>query len=235
MKRPSPARAGTTLTRKQIVEEALRLIDEEGSSAFSMRSLARRFDVTTMALYWHYRDRNALLADLTARIVSEIRLPAADLRWDTWLGEFARRYREVIHRHPNASVMIATDMATNAAADFPVAETIMSVFARGGFTGAGLIQAYNVYVLTLVGFVVVELAELPHGDPEAWAEQRRQEVASLDPSRFPTLSAHQPLLEAAAIVRWRNGTQAPLDASFDLFLKVVLTGLQATRSETAKL
>ena len=48
-----PREQRSALTRDRIVAEALRILDEEGAEALSMRKLAAALGVGTTSLYWH--------------------------------------------------------------------------------------------------------------------------------------------------------------------------------------
>ncbi len=77
----SPARS---LTRDRIVEAALRIMDDEGLDAVSMRRVAREVGVEAMSLYHHVRDKDDLLdgvcASGDARLPLPRRGPALDRR-----------------------------------------------------------------------------------------------------------------------------------------------------------
>jgi TetR/AcrR family transcriptional regulator, tetracycline repressor protein len=60
------------LTRERLVEVALKLINEEGLDALSMRSLADRLKVKAASLYWHVRDRRELLELLAESILEKV-------------------------------------------------------------------------------------------------------------------------------------------------------------------
>ena len=67
----SQKRAGATrgrgnarqLDRAKIVDAALTLTREAGATAPSMRQVAARLEVDVSALYWHFPNKAALLAD----------------------------------------------------------------------------------------------------------------------------------------------------------------------------
>jgi AcrR family transcriptional regulator len=73
-----------TPTRERIVEAALRLFSERGTSAVSMRELADAADVTVPGLYYHFASKAALIREVyRARFggvdgepVPEFRIPA---------------------------------------------------------------------------------------------------------------------------------------------------------------
>ncbi len=63
------------IDRARIVDTALEVVATGGESALSMRPLAARLEVTPMALYRYFPDRDALLLALVGRVSEEIRLP----------------------------------------------------------------------------------------------------------------------------------------------------------------
>ena len=65
------------LSRARLVAEALRLVQEEGLEALSMRGLADRLHVKAASLYWHVRDRRELLDLLAESILDGVPVPRA--------------------------------------------------------------------------------------------------------------------------------------------------------------
>jgi TetR/AcrR family tetracycline transcriptional repressor len=56
------------LDHEAVTDAASRLADEEGLDSVSFRRLADQFAVTPMALFWHFEDKEALLAALADRL-----------------------------------------------------------------------------------------------------------------------------------------------------------------------
>src|SRR5262245_59468364 len=69
LSREAPARPG--LSREAILDAALRLADEHGLGAASMRAVADQVGVTPMALYPHIGSKAALLDGLVDRMLAE--------------------------------------------------------------------------------------------------------------------------------------------------------------------
>ena len=217
----------SALSAETIVDAALLLIERDGLEAFSMRGLARECGVYPAALYWHVTDKERLLALVTMRIMDDIVIPDPALPWDTWITEMARRYRRALHRHSSASPLISGHLVSNSANAFPIAETLLDVLSRAGFRLAGLVDAFNVVVGFMIGFVGIELARPPE-QLGPWQEQRRDALDRVDSEVFPQLAAHRALLaNRAFITRWESGSSAPMDAAFEASLDVVVRGLRA--------
>jgi hypothetical protein len=90
-----------------------------------------------------------------------------------------------------------------------------------------MVDAYNVLIGSLVGFVSQELAALPSENPTKWAETHRKRISTLDVMQYPILARYLPqIANKAFIVRWSNGIQVPLDSSFDMLVDVLILGLE---------
>ena len=57
-------------TRDDVARTALRILDDEGLPDLTMRRLAAALDVQPSALYWHFPNKQSLLAELADRIVA---------------------------------------------------------------------------------------------------------------------------------------------------------------------
>src|SRR5262252_9098856 len=97
------------LSREGILDVALRLADERGLAAVSMRAVAERVGVTPMALYPHIGSKDALLDGLVDRMLAEF-LPAeaalGTLAWRDRLRAIGRGVRDLSRRHPAAFTLL---------------------------------------------------------------------------------------------------------------------------------
>ena len=103
-----PARGSTaSLSRDQIVQAAIGLIDAEGLDALTMRRLATRMGVAVMSLYWYVGSKSDLRELVTDAIFGELDLPpepSGDWRADLRL--LAISTRAVFFRHPWLATMM---------------------------------------------------------------------------------------------------------------------------------
>lgn len=67
--------------RHSVIDCALRLLDDIGLPDLSMRRIAAELEVQPSALYWHFPNKQALLAGVADRILSAV--PAPDASRDT--------------------------------------------------------------------------------------------------------------------------------------------------------
>src|SRR3954471_12241210 len=63
------------LSRDVVADRALALADSEGLEAVTIRRLATELGVTPMALYWHFRTKEDLLAGLADRVLDDMVVP----------------------------------------------------------------------------------------------------------------------------------------------------------------
>jgi AcrR family transcriptional regulator len=62
---------GRRHTRDDVARTALRILDDYGLPDLTMRRLAAALDVQPSALYWHFPNKQSLLAELADRIVQQ--------------------------------------------------------------------------------------------------------------------------------------------------------------------
>ena len=96
----APPAATSAPERSRVVATAVRIADEEGLSALSMRRLAGAVGVPTMSLYRLVRSRDELVLLMIESAFGEIVLPPAHGAWRTRLEAAARTQWQVHRRHP---------------------------------------------------------------------------------------------------------------------------------------
>jgi AcrR family transcriptional regulator len=99
--RPEPGERRPAYTRDQIVQTALRIADEDGFEAVSMRRIAAELGAGTMTLYYYVRTKDELIALMADAIMGELLVPEDELPegWREGMAEIARRTFAVFRRH----------------------------------------------------------------------------------------------------------------------------------------
>src|SRR5215207_3796938 len=90
-----------SLTREEIIKEALALLDEHGPGALSMRRLADRLGVAPNALYTHVRSKADLIDGLVDQVYAGLDLdpdPTGD--WARKLAALSQSVRAHLLAHP---------------------------------------------------------------------------------------------------------------------------------------
>ena len=101
-KRPERAAKQRHLSREVIIDAAIKVVDNEGVDAVTMRRIAEELNTGPASLYAHVEDKDELLGAVYDKVmggadVSDIKPSAA--RWQSQLKEFIRRYRAVLLQH----------------------------------------------------------------------------------------------------------------------------------------
>ena len=107
-----PAQIG----RAAILDTALKIADDYGLDAVTMHAVARRLQVTPMALYRHVASKAALLDGLVETLLTETPLPPRALPWDEFLTALAAAIRATARRHPAAFPLLLSRPAITPAA-----------------------------------------------------------------------------------------------------------------------
>jgi AcrR family transcriptional regulator len=86
----------------KVVAAAVRRLDVDGVSLFSMRRLATDLNVTPMSLYWYVDNKDDLLELALDAVAAQIELPdpAAGAEWQDDLRALAAAWRRTMVAHP---------------------------------------------------------------------------------------------------------------------------------------
>ncbi|MFC4375446.1 TetR/AcrR family transcriptional regulator [Nocardia halotolerans] len=97
------------LSRDQIVGEAIRLLDEEGFDALSMRKLGARLGAGATSLYTHVANKDELLELVVDQVIGEVPAPTPDgARWRAVMHEQAAGLRATMLAHPWLAVVLSS-------------------------------------------------------------------------------------------------------------------------------
>jgi AcrR family transcriptional regulator len=215
------------LTKEIIIAAALEEIDEHGLHDFSIRNVAKKLNVFPTAITWHVKNRNLLLAHVVSVTLADILPPGFPVSWQGFLRELFHRFREAIRRHPNVAPLIGTQLVGNPAVDLVFVETLLATLQHAGFRGMQLVASYNTLLAALVGFTTQEFASLPHDEIEVWQGRVQEHLKSASALAYPILVKNIELLSNRAFMtRWLNGVEAPFDDTFEMFVDIVITGLE---------
>jgi TetR/AcrR family transcriptional regulator, tetracycline repressor protein len=90
------------ISRRKTLEVALRIIDEEGLDALSIRRLGHELKVRGISLYYHFDSKEHILVGACELALAEVRTPlTSNIDWHEWLVGNARKYYQALLAHPN--------------------------------------------------------------------------------------------------------------------------------------
>lgn len=178
------------VNREIIVRTALRLLDDIGLEALTLRKLASALDIQAPTLYWHFKSKESLIDDMATLVLVE---GAADLvpangtgDWTAWVTAFGHGLRKTLLRYRDGGRMIAGTRLTNTTFQ-ETAERVGSRLIEAGFsTRQAIVLLSAVYTFT-VSFVTEEQAVFPVPGQRAAAYDIEERNTKLDAGKFPLL------------------------------------------------
>lgn len=209
------AESGPALSREAVIDRALDVADREGLPAVSIRRIAQDFDVTPMALYWHVKNKDELLAAMGDRVLDVVDLP--DLPVDGGLDRLRPlldRLVTALARHPGSTQLVQARILHSPTGQ-RLAEQALSVLTDAGFDQqrrADLSRAALQSVVMLVVGAPGAEVDVPEPDRQAMRDRKREMLAGLPQDRFPHL------VECADAMFECADPQAYYAAGIDLYL-----------------
>ena len=172
-----------------MVDRALQLANAVGLDALTIRKLATELGVTPMALYWHFRSKDELLAGLAERVWGEIDTNVdATAPWSAQLRSLLESLLRVLRAHPAAAHLLIE--SENGGESFLHAtETTLEVLRRAGFDPWYASEIARSALWTGIMLVMGEPGIESLGAEERVEAQRRKQVvfATLPIARYPRL------------------------------------------------
>jgi TetR/AcrR family transcriptional regulator, tetracycline repressor protein len=211
-----------SLTREEIIKEALALLEEHGPGALSMRRLADRLGVAPTALYTYVRGKADLIDGLIDEVYAGLTLspdPSGD--WTQQLATLSQDIRTHLLAHP-AVVPYALRQPGLGPHSLRLGEAIYNVLRPAGFSDQAVVGTVYALLTYILGFVALEVPRAGT-DPENSDEFVRRMwafFAALPPGEFPHT------VELAAQL-----ARISTDDQFQFGIRTFLAGLHAQQPE----
>jgi AcrR family transcriptional regulator len=152
--------------RTAILAAALEIADEQGLDAVTMHAVARRLQVTPMALYRHLAGKAELLDGLVEMLLTEFPLPARELPWEEFLVALAAGIRATARRHPSVfPLLLLRPVVTPAATG--VRDAVHLALRQAGVPDADVARTERLVSTAVLGFAVSEAAGRFRGHDQA--------------------------------------------------------------------
>lgn len=141
------------LTRDEILQTALSIVDEQGLDGLSMRKLAAALKVEAMSLYNHVQDKQDLTHRLLLLVLSDIPFPSEPLSWQNTLRHYAQGLYDTFTRHP-ALVPLLETMDTFAPQVLQGMELVLAALDESGLSPRQQVTAFRGLNALTMGFVM---------------------------------------------------------------------------------
>jgi AcrR family transcriptional regulator len=209
--------ATTKLDRKLVAETALRLLNEVGLEGLTLRLIAKELDVKAPALYWHFKNKQALLDEMATemlrRMTADLIGQADGRTWHEALTLAMRGLRTHLLRYRDGAKVYSGTHFTDMSYAAPM-EAQLRALVDGGFTPEGAARAWFTAYGYTIGYAIEEqsMGPVPGAAPEEGYDlaARAERLAA-----YPLAAQSGPVIFALA------------DEGFELGLKAVVTGIGA--------
>jgi AcrR family transcriptional regulator len=204
------------LDRRRVADTALKLLNEVGLDGLTLRTIARELDVKAPALYWHFKDKQALLDEMATemyrRMVAGTPLDPADT-WRERLLKANRGLRAALLGYRDGAKVFSGSRFTGLVHAEQM-EDSLRLFTAAGLTLAQAVRATTTSYAFTLGFVTEEQGVQP-------LPGERREGYDLD--ERARLMADYPLTAQAGAEIFTDH-----DRHFEEGLALVIAGIGAT-------
>ncbi|SDT28108.1 TetR/AcrR family transcriptional regulator C-terminal domain-containing protein [Microlunatus soli] len=188
------------LSRESVLDGAFAILDRYGLGDLTMRRLAAELGVQAGGLYWHFANKQTLLAAMADRIASgpAVTGVASDdpKRWQQQLTALCTGFRDALLAHRDGAELVAAGYALHPGSGEPL-ESMIKILDRSGLATAPSRAA----AAALTHFVLGHAAEV---------------------------QAHDQLRQAGALPEEQDVPQdTDLDEAFIIGLEIFIDGLAA--------
>lgn len=220
--RPKPTRPDVPLSRERILAAAVRIADEHGIGAVTMRRVAARLGAKPMSLYNHVAGKGDILDGMVDRVIEQVDLADDGTDWREAMRRRAVSARQVFLRHPWAPSLLDS-RTSSGPSRLRYLDRVLGTLVRAGFALDHAARAFSLLDSYVYGFGIqqVNFSEGSTLPPEQRAEAL---LAAIPVETFPYL--HRMATQATA------ASYDP-DADFAFGLDVILDGLARTLGPSA--
>lgn len=94
------------LERDTIIDVAFTVLDEGGLDKLNMRAVAMKLSVSATALYWHFRDKDALLSAMGGRLyAAAFACLEGHSDWREALMDFGSGFQQALNSHRDGALL----------------------------------------------------------------------------------------------------------------------------------
>ncbi|WP_437969336.1 TetR/AcrR family transcriptional regulator C-terminal domain-containing protein [Sorangium sp. So ce260] len=211
------------LRREQVVATALRLLNDVGLDALTMRRLGQELNVQAATLYWHVKNKEELLDAMAEAMLADCAAGAPDeLSGMERAADLAERLRGALLAHRDGARVFA---GTYVAQDntLRVSDTLVGALRDGGLSPRAAAWGCWSIVYYVIGFTLEE---------QALVVRPGTDSGKADPERFRETVARGAYPHLAAVLPHLVSTDQ--EARFRYGLQLILKGLEADLEGTPR-
>ena len=206
------------LSRERVLKAALKLADQHGLEAVTMRGLARSLAVEPMSLYNHVPSKDALLDAMVATVLGQFEAPTPGPDWERSVRRLAVSGHETLLKHPWACTLVISPQTAGLGFNsrLKYIEALLKCLQESGFTAEHAYYGYHAIDSYILGFTMWQIG---HNIPN---DKRVAEALKLvNFAEFPYLEEHAQL---------HMHRPAGAKHDFEFGLDLIIDGLQKLKS-----
>ena len=182
--------AAERLSRETVAERALRLGDDEGLEAVTIRRLAQELHVSPMALYWHFKNKDELFLGVVDHVLSGVRRRPGETDPMVQIRRMVETLVTVMREHPVMPHLLHACDKGQSTGFTRATEDSLAVLTQLGFT---VQESFWVASYLLNGAIALAAghpnakAKVPPGGLAEWRRQQRLDLERLPAADFPMM------------------------------------------------
>ncbi|MEU6327358.1 TetR/AcrR family transcriptional regulator C-terminal domain-containing protein [Streptomyces sp. NPDC047049] len=214
------------IDRKQVVDTALRLLNEVGLDGLTLRGIAKELNVQAPALYWHFKNKQELLDEMATEMTRRMTgspegggsgADPDDGTWQEMLLEGCRRVRRELLGYRDGGKVFSGTRMTDGTAAAGALDVLMTCLTEAGFTLEAAARAWWTAYNFTVGVVIEE--QSVHPVP---GQREIRDPAYDQSERERQMGREFPLAAQAGRVMFGD-----LERSFEAGLRIIVGGIEA--------
>lgn len=174
--------------REPVVRAALKLLDEGGLEAVTLRGIAAELGVKAPTLYWRFKNKQDLVDEMATQVLVDWAEAFAAVEkfgnWRDWLMAYGKHLHATLLRYRDGARMVSGSHLTDARLYGPMERALTRFQAHGITPPQAMIWMTTVYSF-VIGFTIEQQAVIsPKGerDPRYALAERE---ARMDPQLYP--------------------------------------------------
>jgi AcrR family transcriptional regulator len=222
----APAERRVPLNRERVLQAAMRLVDEGGLEALSMRKLGQALGVEAMSLYNHVANKDDILDGMVDLVLREFELPSPGKDWEAEVRRCAISGHDALLRHPWAcNLILSTTRIRPARLEYM--EALFRTFRESGFSPQETSRAYHAIDSHILGYTLWQLGHMIAGGGTRVASKEELRRFIADFFRGFPIENYPYFLEHAE--QHLHEGSAEQESEFEFGLRLTLDGLKRMR------
>ncbi len=209
-----------TLSREQILETALDLVERDGREALTMRAVADELGTGPMSLYTHVRSKDDLLEGVAGLAFGRLKVDlVAAGSWQERIGAWMHSMREQLLGHPELMELFGRQQYGSPLL-LRTWSTLAEILSEAGLQVPAAVEAAQGLIWSVLGFTVLDAGSTLAAASEAPEVQYARALSSLSDEERASI---EPFLPHLATRRF--------DSLYESLVRRLIAGIEAELTE----